>query len=168
MAVKLLVGRLFHHDDCAPVIASNEDIRIGKCFDIAGIKCMDTNDKSTPYHEMRYHHLDVHYHAAWIPTRNALWHWEKLQYFHNITGNQQQLHQISNTSISFHLDKSTIRSKSRDRGIRRYHAILYKLCGDDDFQHLVQYAATCTKEQRLELRKEYEKVPKVASTTLAP
>ena len=162
--MKLLVSRLFHHEDCSPAIASNEDIRIGKCFDIIGIKCMDTNDHTSPEFKVRYHHLDVHYHAAWIPTRSSLWHWEKLHYFHNITGNQTQLHQISNTSVSFHLDKGTVRSTSKDRGLRRYHAILYNTCGTQ-FQQAVEKAATCTKEERLVLRQQWELIPKASSAS---
>jgi hypothetical protein len=157
MAVQLLVQGLFSHDDCAPDLASDEDVRIAQCFDIIGLKCRDTNDIAG---EVRYHHLDVHFHSAWVPSRPALWHWEKLEYFHNITGSQKQLAQISNTSVSFHLDKSTIRSLSRDRGIRRYHAILYGLCGAD-FQERVRQAATCTTNERLAMRKRYEQIPKV-------
>ena len=52
-----------------------------------------------------------------------------------------------------------MRSFARDRGIRRYHAILYELCGAE-FQKKVERAATCGKEEQLILRKKWEQVPK--------
>ena len=158
-AVQLLVEQLFPTEPaCFAAMASDEDVRMARCLqDGLGIQCSDTNDADG---EVRYHHLDIHFHSAWVPTRPSLWHWEKLQYFHNISGSQKQLAQISNTSISFHLDKSTVRSLSPDRGIRRYHAILYGLCGSD-FDHQVQWAATCNTEQRLQLRRQWELIPKV-------
>lgn len=156
-AVQLLVQR-FTNGECPKALASDEDVRVGRCLEDAGVKCQDTNDESE---EVRYHHLDVHYHASWVPTRHALWSWEKLQFFHNIRGNQTQLGQISRTSTTFHLDKTTVRSLSRDRGIRRYHAILWDLCGEE-FASKVERAAKLSAEERKELKKEFEKVPKVA------
>jgi glycoprotein-N-acetylgalactosamine 3-beta-galactosyltransferase len=163
IAVKVLVQQLLVHPQCPPAVASNEDVRIAHCFQIVGIQCRDTNDQQQGQQqgEVRYHHLDVHFHAAYIPSRLALWHWETLQQFHNITSNQKQLAQISTTSISFHLDKGTVRSRERDRGIRRYHAILYGLCGTD-FDEQVRRAGTCTAAERLLLRTQWEQTPKVS------
>jgi glycoprotein-N-acetylgalactosamine 3-beta-galactosyltransferase len=159
IAVKLLVQQLFQHPQCPPAVASEEDVRMAQCFQILGIQCRDTNDHDRQ--EVRYHHLDVHFHAAYIPSRLALWHWETLQHFHNITANQKQLAQISTTSISFHLDKGTVRSREQDRGLRRYHAILYGLCGTD-FDEQVRKAGTCTASERLQLRTQWEQTPKMA------
>eukprot|EP00980_Cylindrotheca_fusiformis_P012525 scaffold3079_cov119-Cylindrotheca_fusiformis.AAC.1 len=157
-AIQLLVQR-FTNGECPKAVASDEDVRIGRCLEDVGVKCQDTNDE---LEEVRYHHLDAHYHAAWIPARHALWNWEKLQFFHGIRGNQSQLGQISRTSTTFHLDKTTVRSLSRDRGIRRYHAILWDLCGND-FSARVERAATLNDaEKRQLLRREFERVPKVA------
>lgn len=154
-AVHLLVNR-FSTNQCPAAMASDEDVRLSRCLEDAGIKCQDTNDRAE---EARYHHLDVQFHASWVPTRNSVWLWEKLQYFHNIRGNQSQLEQISNTSVSFHLDKGTIRSRAVDRGIRRYHAILYDKCGST-FADQVRQAATCSKVEREELNQKWKLVPK--------
>jgi glycoprotein-N-acetylgalactosamine 3-beta-galactosyltransferase len=159
-AVAVLVQR-FRSGECPAVMASDEDVRIGRCLEDAGIKCQDTNDRP-PQMEVRYHHLDAQFHSAWIPSRPALWLWEKLQYFHNIRGNQTQLAQISNTTTTFHLDKGIVRSYSRDRGIRRYHAILYQYCGTE-FQKQVERAAICNKEEQKRLRQKWEQVPKAAA-----
>lgn len=162
-AVQLLVQR-FTNGECPKASASDEDVRVGRCLEDVGVKCMDTNDELD---EVRYHHLDVHYHASWVPTRRALWNWEKLHFFHGIRGNQTKLGQISRTSTTFHLDRTTVRSLSRDRGIRRYHAILWDLCGSE-FSSKVEKAATLTTAQeRKELKQEFERVPKVARASVA-
>lgn len=159
-----LNGPALHHliqrftsGECPEEIASDEDVRVSRCLEDIGVKCQDTNDE---VEEVRYHHLDVQYHAAWIPKRKGLWNWEKLQFFHNIRGNQTKLAQISKTSTTFHLDKSTIRSTSRDRGMRRYHAILWDLCGQD-FAEKVERAAKCGSEEMKRLRAKFEEIPKV-------
>ncbi len=154
-ALHLLVQR-FSSGDCPPEMASDEDVRLSRCLEDVGVKCEDTNDQAQ---EARYHHLDAQFHAAWVPTRNSVWLWEKLQYFHNIRGNQTQLEQISNTSVSFHLDKTIVRSRARDRGIRRYHAILYDKCGRE-FAEKVKNAATCPKKERDEIQAKWNRVPK--------
>lgn len=154
-ALHLLVQR-FSSGQCPPAMASDEDVRLSRCLEDAGVKCEDTNDNAQ---EARYHHLDAQFHAAWSPSRNSVWLWEKLQYFHNIRGNQTKLAQISNTSVSFHLDKTIVRSRSRDRGIRRYHAILYDKCGME-FSEKVRKAGTCSKEEREEMEAKWKLVPK--------
>jgi glycoprotein-N-acetylgalactosamine 3-beta-galactosyltransferase len=154
-ALHLLVGR-FESGECPSELAPDEDVRLSRCLEDAGVKCTDTNDD---HEEVRYHHLDAQFHAAWVPTRNALWLWEKLQYFHGIRGNQTMLAQISNTSVSFHLDKSMIRSRARDRGLRRYHAILYDKCGAD-FSNQVAQAATCSDEERNQQSALWKRTPK--------
>jgi len=146
--------------ECPSELASDEDIKISRCFDDVGIQCTDTNDEEE---EVRYHPLDVQYHSAWTPDRPALWLWEKLQYFHGIRGNQSLLGQISKTSVSFHLDKSTIRSMAKDRGIRRYHAILYDdLCGPNFATQVADVATTNARNEteRIRISRLWKKTPK--------
>lgn len=154
-AVNAAVQR-FSNGECPAATAPDEDVRLSRCLEDMGVKCEDTNDEEE---EVRYHHLDAQFHAGWVPKRHALWLWEKLQYFHNIRGNQTKLAQISNTSVSFHLDKKMVRSKSRDRGIRRYHVILNDKC-DTAFAEGVADAASCGKEQRDQLNMAWKAIPK--------
>jgi len=160
-ALHLLVHRLTS-GPCPAETAADEDVRLSRCLEDAGVKCTDTNDEAQ---EARYHHLDIQFHANWVPTRHALWLWEKLQYFHNIRGNQTKLAQISNTSVSFHLDKTIVRSRARDRGIRRYHALLYDLCGSN-FVRQIQEAATGSEEMRAALSERWKLVPKASEHDL--
>ena len=155
-ALHLLVQR-FESGECPAETASDEDVRLSRCLEDAGVKCADTNDEKE---EVRYHHLDAQFHAAWVPTRKALWLWEKLQYFHGIRGNQTLLGQISKTSVSFHLDKSTVRSQAPDRGMRRYHAILYDQCGSD-FADQVVRAATCSEDEQRRITALWKQTPRV-------
>jgi hypothetical protein len=182
-ALPYLVQR-FTTGECPKAKASDEDVRVSRCLEDIGVKCQDTNDE---VEEVRYHHLDVQYHVAWIPKRKgefhdisrqpqspqrfltripylivfvALWNWEKLQFFHKIQGNQTQLAQISKTSTTFHLDKSTIRSFSRDRSMRRYHAIVRDLC-DREFVEKLERAAKFGLEEMKQLRAKFEEIPKV-------
>lgn len=156
-ALHLVVQR-FSNGECPAATASDEDVRISRCLEDAQVRCADTNDEAE---EARYHHLDAQFHAAWVPTRNSVWLWEKLQYFHNIRGNQTKLAQISNTTVSFHLDKDIVRSTARDRGLRRYHAILYDMCGPG-FATEVAKAATCTKDERALMNSKWKQVPKAS------
>jgi glycoprotein-N-acetylgalactosamine 3-beta-galactosyltransferase len=151
-AVMLLNRRIHYLGECPDAVAPDEDIRLARCLDDAGVQCHDTNDAAE---QVRFHHLDAQFHASWTPVRSALWLWPKLQYFHKIRGNQSKLEQISNTSTTFHLDKSKVRSRERDRGIRRYHAILHpNVCGSE-FAQQVEEAATCDGHQQAELRKRW-------------
>jgi len=133
--------------------ASDEDIRVGKCLGNAGIRCLDTNDDIV---QVRYHSLDAQYHASWTPEKRALWHWEKLYYLHGIVANQSRLDQISSQSVSFHLDKGTVRSAAADRGIRRYHAILYRMCGAAFQEQVVERSAGATS---VELYRKWKETP---------
>jgi glycoprotein-N-acetylgalactosamine 3-beta-galactosyltransferase len=145
----LLLNRRIHTGECPDAVASDEDIRVARCLDDAGVQCHDTNDEAE---EVRFHHLDAQFHASWTPQRSALWLWPKLQYFHGIRGNQSKLQQISNTTTTFHLDRSKVRTRVHDRGIRRYHAILHpELCGSE-FAEQVKVASTCNAEQQARLR----------------
>lgn len=147
-----LLNRRMQMGECPDAVASDEDIRVARCLDDAGVKCHDTNDLAE---EVRFHHLDAQFHASWTPVRSSLWLWPKLQYFHGIRGNQSKLEQISNTSTTFHLDKSKVRSRERDRGIRRYHALLHpEVCGSS-FADQVRAAAICDSEKQAELRRQW-------------
>ena len=146
----------FSSGECPATMASDEDVRLSRCLEDVGVQCQDTNDEAQ---DVRYHALDAQFHASWVPTRNSVWLWEKLQYFHNIRGNQSKLEQISNTTVSFHLDKTIVRSRARDRGLRRYHAILYDKCGNE-FTKQVMKAATCSKEERDQFFTQWKLLPK--------
>ncbi|KAL3902895.1 MAG: hypothetical protein SGILL_010652 [Bacillariaceae sp.] len=150
----LLLNRRIHMGECPDALASDEDIRVARCLEDAGVKCHDTNDDAE---EVRFHHLDAQFHASWTPQQSALWLWPKLQYFHGIRGNQSKLEQISNTTTTFHLDKSKVRTQERDRGIRRYHAILHPEVCDPDFAAMVEAAATCDADQQAVLRQAWLK-----------
>ena len=123
VSLKLLIEKMFHTYHCSPHFqAPDEDRIIAKCFRPLGIQCMDTNDH---LNETRYHQGRVGFHAAWNHSVKSVWRHEPLEQVHGIAS-KEGLGQISETSVSFHL-----KGKKRgfnDRGIRRYHAILYGLC----------------------------------------
>lgn len=122
VALKLFVEELLHKPVCMPHWqASYEDRMVASCFRSVGIQCMDTNDEKN---ETRYHTWHADQHAAWKvgkPGQN----WKKLVSIHGIAW-KEGLGQISESSVSFHLKDSN--SKSMDKGMRRYHALLYNLC----------------------------------------
>ena len=123
VALKLLVEELLDTHHCKPHLqASDEDRIIGKCFRSVGISCMDTNDD---LQETRYHGSRVDFHAKWRKSDPAPWRPIPLEKFHGIV-NKEGLGQISETSVTFHLKGKRVGFE--DRGMRRYHAILYGLC----------------------------------------
>jgi hypothetical protein len=76
----------------------------------------------------RYHPLDVNFHAGWRAEDVAVWMPGILEEMHGIAS-KEELGQISETSVSFHLkDHNKKGSLYADDGLRRYHAILYGLC----------------------------------------
>jgi hypothetical protein len=79
----------------------------------------------------RYHPLDVNFHSSWkAKSKAAVWLPQILKDVHGIAS-KEGLGQISETSVSFHLkDHHNKGSLYADGGLRRYHAILYGLCGD--------------------------------------
>jgi hypothetical protein len=122
-ALKLLIEDAFDSHQCKPHYrASDEDRIIASCFRPFGIQCMDTNDH---LNETRYHAGRADFHATWNHSLPAPWRYEPLEKVHGIANNEY-LGQISETSVSFHLKGP--RKGFEDRGIRRYHAILYGLC----------------------------------------
>ena len=121
-SLKLLMegDKLFDTYPCRPHFqASYEDRLMSDCFRSVGIHCMDTNDA---HNETRYHQDTVDFHAGWTNQQAAVWHAEPLDRVHGIAS-KEKLGQISTSSISFHL-----KGQSPDL-MRRYHAILYGLCG---------------------------------------
>jgi len=122
IALRMLVEELF--DTCRPHFkASYEDRLISMCFRSRGISCMDTNDR--PMQETRYHQSNAEYHATWTHDVPSVWRAKGLLEQHGIKS-KEKMGQISSTSVSFHL-KGRARG-IRDRGIRRYYAILNGLC----------------------------------------
>jgi glycoprotein-N-acetylgalactosamine 3-beta-galactosyltransferase len=129
--------------------ASAEDRLIGLLFSRSfhNVQCRNTNDH---YNEVRYHHLDINFHASLVPGRSVPWNWRALEQLHNISTFQRGLQQISNTSISFHLSAAMIDSASPDRGMRRYHALLFGACGptvDQQMQDIFNYTHDEIKER---------------------
>ena len=125
VALKMLVEDLFPTPRCWPHWqASDEDKIIASCFRAVGIQCMDTNDDRN---ETRYHTWHVDQHADWSIGKPAQ-DWAHLPKYHGIAW-KEGMGQISETSVSFHLKKKEVRTI--DSGMRRYHAILYGLCGNE-------------------------------------
>lgn len=83
----------------------------------------------------RYHSLDAQFHATWNKGVPSPWRWEELEKYHHIVS-KEGLGQISESSISFHLkdwnQKEPNPNRTEDDGIRRYHAILYGACQDNN------------------------------------
>jgi hypothetical protein len=83
--------------------------------------------------ETRYHPFHAHFHAWWRFPNAANWYPEDLL-LQGITATMKgRLESISETSVSFHLVKRTSihvapETNFSDRGMRRYHAILFGLC----------------------------------------
>lgn len=128
VALRQLVEELLAHPDCWPHWrAPDEDRIMASCFRRTGLQCMDTNDESK---ESRYHPWDVNYHAQWTKRQGGNW-WPSLLETRQGIPQPEGLGQISKSSVSFHL--KPIKENGRndlppDKGMRRYHAILYGLC----------------------------------------
>jgi len=122
-ALNTLIEDLFDTHVCRPhYAASDEDRIISHCFQSIGLSCMDTNDDDD---EARYHQANAEFHATWTHDTPHVWRAKELLESHNIVS-KEMMGQISGTSVSFHL-KGKARGV-RDRGIRRYHAILNDMC----------------------------------------
>lgn len=126
IALRRLVEELFPKSQCWPHWTSAQEDRImAGCFRSVGIQCMDTNDYKN---ETRYHPWGVDYHASWTKRKKGNWHPKVLETVHGIA-QPEGLAQISDSSVSFHLKPlRTDPDLPPDRGMRRYHAILYGLC----------------------------------------
>lgn len=123
VALELLIEKLFDTHHCRPHYrASAEDRIISQCFRSVGIDCLDTNDEAS---ESRYHQASANFHATWKHQYPSVWRADSLEKVHGILS-KEELGQISETSISFHLKGK--RKGVEDRGMRRYHAILHGIC----------------------------------------
>lgn len=131
--------RRYNYSDAPP----QKQERLSQQQKIPGaIWCRNTNDD---WDEQRYHALDIAFHSTYYKDRKVPWDAKALKRKHNISSTQIGLKQISNTSISFHLPSSMVESRHADRGIRRYHALLYGACGpqmDLQLQKVARYNTT--------------------------
>jgi glycoprotein-N-acetylgalactosamine 3-beta-galactosyltransferase len=119
----------------ANTTTSEEDRCIGRCLywnpRNVTVLCQNSNDELD---EQRYHAMDVQFHAAYYTDRKVPWDAKALKRKHNITTTQIGLKQISQSSISFHLTSAMVESRHADRGMRRYHALLFGKCDGMDVQ----------------------------------
>ena len=123
VALKRLIEEDFNRKRCLPNgTRSDEDRTIGGCLRASIAWCHHNMDERN---ETRYHHFDVQFHAMWVQVHVSNWNWRELWKFHGIDEGKEKLEGISSTSVSFHLVGD---SDFRDRGLRRYHALLYNLC----------------------------------------
>jgi glycoprotein-N-acetylgalactosamine 3-beta-galactosyltransferase len=124
-ALKQMVRNEFNFIRCNPnKTRSDEDRLVGTCLRLKVAKCKHNMDENN---ETRYHHYDAQFHARWDRRRPVNWDWRSLLKWHNIIAYKERLEGISETSTTFHLISDSV---YRDRGLRRYHALLYGLCGD--------------------------------------
>jgi glycoprotein-N-acetylgalactosamine 3-beta-galactosyltransferase len=124
-ALRRLMSTEWNASRCRPdAMRSIEDIAIASCLRLKVAKCHHSIDERN---ETRYHHYDPQFHASWNQLFPSNWGWKALQLHHNIISDQEYLNGISSTSTTFHLVRKSIYS---DNGLRRYHALLYRLCGD--------------------------------------
>jgi glycoprotein-N-acetylgalactosamine 3-beta-galactosyltransferase len=135
-ALKVLVEQHFSKPHCNPNdIRSDEDVMISDCLRPT-VNCTHSADE---FDETRYHPLNVNYHAQWKFPGPANWLPEQLINRHNISSPMKPLlESISATTVSFHLVRQTQYMKYNapetvfaDKGLRRYHAILFNLCGNE-------------------------------------
>jgi glycoprotein-N-acetylgalactosamine 3-beta-galactosyltransferase len=128
-ALKRMVENEFGYIRCNPEkTRPDEDKLIATCLRLRVAKCTHNMDEKN---ETRYHHYDAQFHARWDRRRPVNWDWRHLLKWHNIIAYKERLEGISETSATFHLIRDSI---YRDRGLRRYHALLYGLCGGEDMK----------------------------------
>jgi glycoprotein-N-acetylgalactosamine 3-beta-galactosyltransferase len=138
-ALRRMVSEEFNYSRCHPTNErSDEDKMVGTCLRLKVATCKQNNDEKE---EPRYHHYDPEFHARWDRGMGSNWGWRDLLKYHQIIAYQQRLETVSVTSATFHL---TAKSMYRDQGLRRYHALLYGLCGDGlKLEPLVELNFTC-------------------------
>lgn len=123
LAVQKMVTEEFPMDRCKPSgTRPDEDRAIGRCLRLKVAKCHHNVDD---LNETRYHHYDAQFHATWTRGHKSNWNWRELWQHNKIITFKEKLESISSTSVSFHLVQ---KSEFRDQGLRRYHALLYRLC----------------------------------------
>jgi glycoprotein-N-acetylgalactosamine 3-beta-galactosyltransferase len=124
-ALRRMFSTEWNTSRCRPdAMTSKEDVIIAGCLRLKIAKCHHSIDKRQ---ETRYHHYDPQFHASWNQLLRSNWGWKILKSRHKIIANQEYLNGISSTSTTFHLYR---KSNYSDNGLRRYHALLYRLCDD--------------------------------------
>lgn len=129
-ALRVLVEERFDMPECKPNdIRSDEDVIVSDCLRSV-VNCTHSVDEKD---ESRYHPYNVDFHASWRFPDAANWYPADLL-LQGITATiKGRLESISETTVSFHLVKpanleNTPVTNARDRGMRRYHAMLFGLC----------------------------------------
>lgn len=124
--VRQMITHDFNKTRCNPgKMRSDEDRLMGTCLRLKVAKCTHRLDDKN---ETLYHHYDAQFHARWDRRMGANWDWRHLLKWHNIIAYQQGLEGVAETTTTFHLISDSV---YRDRGLRRYHALLYGLCGEE-------------------------------------
>ena len=128
-SLRVLVEERFDMPECKPNdIRADEDVMVSDCLRSL-VNCVHSVDDKD---ETRYHPYHAHFHAWWRFPNAANWYPEDLLR-QGITATMKgRLESISATTVSFHLVKTSIHEAPEtnfsDRGMRRYHAILFGLC----------------------------------------
>lgn len=129
-ALSKMVSEEFDQPHCAPEAeSSKEDVLIANCLRTNVASCTHSIDDN---HETRYHPYDVQFHTIWKKWKASNWHWDILEKSHRIRSTSKEgLESIASSSVSFHMTgHKNITTQFRDMGVRRYHAILYRLCSN--------------------------------------
>jgi len=123
LALKTMVRVDFPKSRCKPEgYRSDEDRVMGVCLRKNRVHCHHDVDELD---EARYHHYDAQFHAVWTKNSSSNWNWRQLWKHQRMIVYKEKIEGISATSVTFHL---VGKSQFRDQGLRRYHALLYKLC----------------------------------------
>lgn len=107
-------------------IDSKEDFFVAATLRRQSVACSDTRDNTGAW---TFHHLDAQFQANFNEEnqRNAVYQPVIMERSRNIKS-KLGLEGVSESSVSFHLTSSRKMRASAER-LRRYHAILYGLCG---------------------------------------
>ena len=132
-ALRILVQQRFDRPDCKPNdIRPDEDVIISDCLRPI-VNCTHSVDERD---ETRYHPFTAQYHSLWKHPSPANWFPEILLHQGITATMKPYMESISETTVSFHLVLKTELSRYdspktvfADKGMRRYHAILFNLCG---------------------------------------
>jgi glycoprotein-N-acetylgalactosamine 3-beta-galactosyltransferase len=131
--LRVLVEQMFDKPECRPLeIRSDEDVIISDCLRPI-VNCTHSVDE---HDETRFHPLSAQFHASWAYPTSANWFPQLLLKHSNITATMKpMLESVSETSVSFHLvlesqfaQLTAPATNFSDKGMRRYHALLFNLC----------------------------------------
>ena len=134
----LLVRQQFTKEECRPNHeGSDEDRIMGQCLRSGKMECIHSTDFLD---QTRYHTMDAHYHATYNSKVPSRWRAKALATYHGIEATSREyLESISSTTVSFHLARYTKNAYGSsppsvfdDNGLRRYHAIVYNICPNQD------------------------------------